>query len=308
MEVYHQPVTPTDTTARVLRPYEYVVRPPIARLLIAIRQHCGVGGTIRPGVRQLAAWMNYASAGRIAPLLAQLAMDGWILYDGSTGTITLLADADGAITHCDQEATTDDEHPITDGDQEAITDGDRPIPDGDRPRPITFRDRVKRRQEAIHYPITPRDRFEARMVDHDLAAADHDLDSAAAHENLPCAAESITPSDRLCAASQAAVLRVMVELGAEPAVVADALARRPDYTPEQVRDLYAWCQRRIQRSEGALGEGIFFHALRAGQLAPPSAAPAAPPDWHKYTSSDDYGGLFRLGSDTSDLDLVGGAP
>jgi hypothetical protein len=73
-------------------PYAYEVIPPIGRLLGAISDHCSVGGTIRPRNRTLAEWANYASAGHIAPLLDQLACDGWILYDRTTGLITLLYD------------------------------------------------------------------------------------------------------------------------------------------------------------------------------------------------------------------------
>jgi hypothetical protein len=73
-------------------PYAYEVIPPIGRLLSAISDHCSVGGTIRPRNRTLAEWANYASAGHIAPLLDQLACDGWILYDRTTGLITLLYD------------------------------------------------------------------------------------------------------------------------------------------------------------------------------------------------------------------------
>ena len=96
-------------------------------------------------------------------------------------------------------------------------------------------------------------------------------------------------------------VRVMAELGADAAIIAAALAARPDYSPRQVQTLWAWCADRIARSEGRLGEGIFFHALRSGQLAP---ARAAPIDFTGYAND----GLFRLGSDLADLEPVGTAP
>jgi len=75
-----------------LSPYTYRYMPPIGRLLIVIGEHCGVGGTIRPGNRQLAAWMGNTSCGHIPALLDRLAFDDRILYDPRTGLITLLCD------------------------------------------------------------------------------------------------------------------------------------------------------------------------------------------------------------------------
>jgi hypothetical protein len=69
----------------------------------------------------------------------------------------------------------------------------------------------------------------------------------------------------------------MAELGADDRIIADALTARPDYTATQVRNLWGWCQVRIRRSGGQLTEGIFFHALRSGQLAPPPPDSASPP-------------------------------
>lgn len=299
MTVYHEAVTPTDTPARQMRPYEYVVRPPIARLLQAIRAHCGVGGTIKPGVRTLAAWMNYASAGRIAPLLAQLAQDGWILYDGIS--ITLLAELDGAITPGDQEVTGDDPEAITPCDRGAestnsgaITGGDRGTEATDSEAPITSRDRASRHQNAQLRAITPRDRIAVRMVDHDLAAAESDSEiSAAALKILPCAADSITPGDRSTPTAQ-----LLTNLGANASIIVEALTARPDLTPQQVADTYAWHAWRRERSGGRLGEGAFFTAIAEGHIHAP------PPDPNGSIAVERYAGddLYRLGSDVSDLD------
>lgn len=68
----------------------------------------------------------------------------------------------------------------------------------------------------------------------------------------------------------------MAELGAEPAIIADALQARPDWTPQQVQQRWAYDQRRISASDGKLTEGVFYHALRCGQLAP---ARRAEVDW-----------------------------
>lgn len=301
MTSYHETMTPTDTVARQLRPYEYVVRPPIARLLLAIRQHCGVGGTITPGVRTLATWMNYASAGRIAPLLAQLAQDGWILYDGASGCITLLAELDGAITPGDQQGSDDDDEAITPGDRDAestdsgaITGRDHPITDGDHAQPITPGDRAFWRQSGESGAITPRDRSRGHMVDHDLAAAESDTEiSAAALKILPCAADSITSGDRLTPAAQA-----LANLGANASIIADALKAQPDLTPQQVADTYAWHAWRRERSAGRLGEGAFFTAIAEGHIHAPPPSPDGPIAIERYAGDD----LYRLGSDVSDLD------
>lgn len=77
----------------------------------------------------------------------------------------------------------------------------------------------------------------------------------------------------------------MVELGAEPPIIADAFTSRPDWTAEQVRARWAFDQERIAASGGRLNDGVFFHALRRGQLAPPRRDPAS--DWHALAPPDD---------------------
>lgn len=314
MEVYHQGVTPTGTTTRTLYPYEYVVRQPIARLLRAIDRNCGVGNTIRPGVRQLAEWAGYASAGLVSPLLRQLDEDGWIAYDGATGSITQLADPSQPasevdaepINHVDPAPINPPDRPINHVDPTPINDADRPINFKDRPKSINFADRVQRRLQAKQPPINHADRFRGRMVDHDLvAAADHDQDSAAAPENLPsCGDDPISTVDRLCPAAQA-----LTELGTAARHIESALRSRPDLTPQQVRDTWAHFDARRKRGRVNDDMGAFYSAIARGEIhsAPPTETPAAI-DWQSYARRDDYGGLFRLGSDTSDLDLPGGAP
>jgi hypothetical protein len=309
MEGYHGSVTPTDTPTRKLRPYEYVVRPPIARVLIAICQHCGIGGTIQPGVRQLAVWANFASAGRISPLLHQLATDGWILYDPESGTITLLADPDGPIPEGDR--------PISDGDQDAIPEGDRPISDGDRGsitaadqvipgadqaipardrfRVISPRDRRMRQQDAEEDSITSRDRIVPRMEDHDLAATDRESDSAAATKTLPCEAESITLGDRSPAAEALAALGFV-----NAKIIAQALAARPDVTAEHVDATWAEHLRRAGEEGEAKARATFCSAIRTGDFRAPAPPPSRGPiDAQRYLGGA-YGDLFRLGSDDAD--------
>lgn len=77
----------------------------------------------------------------------------------------------------------------------------------------------------------------------------------------------------------------MAELGAHPRIIGDALAARPDWTPQQVRDRWSYDQERIAASGGRLTEGVFFEALRAGQLAPPPRSAAV--DWSAYAEGDE---------------------
>lgn len=275
-QAYHKSVTPTDTTTRALRPYEYVVRPPIARLLIAIRQHCGIGGTIQPGVRQLASWMNYASAGRIAPLLQQLALDGWILYDGSSGCITLLADTEVAITERDHS----DDEVITERDQlddEVITPRDQDVS-------ITERDRAPRRPSALLTAITRRDRSTPRMEDHVLAAADQSHDSAAANINhVPCAADSITPRDRLPPLDAA-----LYDLGADdPTLRAEILETHPELTLDALASQWLLAQDRERSGYTPNARALLFGTLRKPGGWLHGRATSGAVDWGAYAAPDD---------------------
>jgi hypothetical protein len=249
-------------------PYAYEVIPPIGRLLSAISDHCSVGGTIRPRNRTLAEWANYASAGHIAPLLDQLACDGWILYDRTTGLITLLYDpAAGSID----------------------PDADQMIPAG-----ITFEedeesalipspDRRFAHQNAVGDFDPAMDQTAQCMEDHVLVAAALDSESAAARSKIPCAADSIPPMDHRVV--------LLSELGTAPKLIAKALTKRPDLTPGQIRATWSHFEPRIKA--GLCSAGAFHAAIANGQIhaAPPD--PAAPIDPQSYAGRDDV----MLGSD-----------
>ena len=250
-------------------PYAYTVIPPIGRLLDAIRAHCGVGGTIRPGNRTLAEWANYASAGHIAPLLDQLACDGRILYDRDTGLITLLSDPDAGSG----DPVVDQSIPA--GIDSAIDPESAPIPS---------RDRVFALSDAEYESIPRRDQLAPRMEDHVLVAAAENQDSAAARYTLPCSDELIPSRDHPAAL-------MLAELGADEAIIADALTARPDLAVSQVRATYAHFEPRIKAGRCTIG--AFFKAIRRGQLH------TAPPDPEKPIDPAAYSGQpgYELGSD-----------
>lgn len=269
--VYHTRAigaTGADESAHPPR-YRYVVVPPIERLLIAIGDHCGVGGTIRPRNRQLADWANYASAGHISPLLDQLACDGWILYDRATGLITLLFDP--AIGSVD---------PASD---QVIPAGIDSEDDADSAL-IPTRDRLSRQQDAEYESIPTRDQNTQRMEDSCLAAA-LDSESAAARYKLPCGDESIPTRDQTAAAL------VMAELGTNAKLRAQALAARPDLTPQQVRDTWAHFEPRIAAKRCTVG--AFHAALANGEIHPAPPDPDRPIDPAAYADKPGY----ALGSD-----------
>lgn len=285
--VYHDYATCTDTIDDV-GPYDYIVRPPIGRLLAAIQDHCGVGGTIRPGVRQLAQWMNYASAGRVAPLLAQLVTDGRILYDGANGCITLLAD------------------PTDDVDDDAITASDRVV-DHDGAAPATHdvfghydADHDGRSLDVIDRP---------HMVDHDLTAAGDRKNPVVVKYKLPCADETITIRDRpppdvdTIAPSASPQTTMVVDdvdallysLGADRAIVVDAA--RHEWTVDEVQARHTYDLARMAKND-RMTIGVFFHAIRHGHRAPRSSRGLVPAD---YAGRSD----FVLGSAPPEVDAPG---
>jgi len=254
-------------------PYAVTTIPPIGRLLDAICAHCGVGGTIRPRNRTLADWANYASAGHITPLLDQLACDGRILYDRTTGLITRLFDP-----------TRDQLIPrgINSEDEE----------ENDDSALIPSRDRDLGQQDAENESIPRRDQNAPHMEDHVLvAAADHDSDSAAARYKIPCSVESIPPRDQNAA-------RFLAEKGADEVIITDAFTVRPDLTLSQVRDTWAHFEPRIKAKRCTIG--AFFKAIRRGQLH------SAPPDPQRPLNPESYADdpAFKLGSDTSPPDTA----
>lgn len=258
--------------SRTPNPYAYEVIPPIGRLLSAISDHCGVGGTIRPRNRTLAEWANYASAGHIAPLLDQLACDGWILYDRTTGLITLL---------CDPAAGSID------------PDADQSIPAGitfeedEESALIPSRDRRFAHQNAAGDFDPAMDQMAQCMEDHVLVAA-LDSESAVVRTKIPCAADSIPPMDHRVV--------LLSELGTAPKLIAKALTKRPDLTPGQIRATWAHFEPRIKA--GLCSAGAFHAAIANGQIhaAPPD--PAAPIDPQSYAGRDD----IMLGSDLPPAD------
>lgn len=91
-------------------------------------------------------------------------------------------------------------------------------------------------------------------------------DSAAAHESSTTGgsggdAEIDQVIDRTHPAAQ-----ILAEFGADPAIIAEALAARPDLTPQQVRDTWEHFQRRIAAGRVNPDAGAFFSAIRSGQL------------------------------------------
>lgn len=273
---YPDIVTGESRPARPLKAYEYISTPPIQLILDAIAAHCGVGGTIRPGVRRIAAWANYASAGRVSPILDQLAADGWIAYDPATGLITLLEDPNGGV----------------------ITERDRWIADESESAdsaPITPCDRDEWQQEADGGSITARDRSTQCMEDSCLTTTL--IESAVVKTQIPCGAESIPTRDH-------PILLLLIELGLTPGpgVFERGMAAR-DWTPQQTRDLYEYNKPRIENSGGKKHWGIFWTAFMAGELAPVRPDPQRPIDTAAYASDS----LYRMGSNTSGQDAEAAA-
>ena len=56
MESYHASATPSVAPRAKLLPFQYIASPPPAEVFKVILEHCGVGGTFAPGVRQLSLW------------------------------------------------------------------------------------------------------------------------------------------------------------------------------------------------------------------------------------------------------------
>lgn len=265
-EVYH-----TSDTAQS-NPYAYTVVPPIGELLTIICEDRSVGGCFRPGNRWLANRMGYRSASQIPYLLSQLACDGWISYDSTSGVIMLLRDprepeTDQAIRSPDRsmEQITDD---TFDDDSVVIDPIDRDIalPDAE-----CTSDQLSRS-------------IPQRMEDSCLAAADSESDSAAARYKYHAAQKPISPPDHPAAL-------ILAELGTAPKLIAKALAKRPDLTPEQIRATWSHFEPRIKAE--LCTAGAFHAAISNGQLH------AAPPDPDRPLDPATYANKpgFALGSD-----------
>ncbi len=296
---YHEFATPT--VAPPLRPYEFVARPPIAFVLDAIVDHCGMGGSITPGVRELAKWAG-VSAGQISPILYQLADDGWILYDGRVITLVrhpdLVADqlgADGTDLGADQESDLESDRPDLATDRIDQT-RDRPDLAKDRFGISSAVNGTVVRQTTAKNSDLAKDRFRGRMVhvSHEQQQS-LDQDSAAATKrHVPCAAQNDQQPDRV-----SPVVQALLEVGTNSKIIAKALAARPQLTAQEVRDTWSWHQWRIERSGGTKGDGVFFEAISCGQVhaAPPNSD--APIDTCRYVGpGSSYGGLFISGGAT----------
>jgi len=258
-----------------LRPYQFIGTPAISLLLDAIAAHCLVGELIAPGVRQLAEWAG-VSEGCVSPCLRQLVRDGWIDYDGRT--IMLLIAPDQCVDR-EGDQTVDRE-----GDQAADRVTDQCV------------DRALPAQPNAAYRVSNRDRVETgRMVSiinkQQQVAVVRDFGGMQGGDKQSAGGGS--RADRLQSAAE-----VMAELGANWKIVKDAFAARPDWTAQQVRDRWEYDQRRIVASYGRLNEGVFFTALRCGELAPTRADPTQPLDPASYAGDP----AFKLGSDVSPPD------
>lgn len=298
MESYHASATPSVAPRAKLLPFQYIASPPPTEVFKVILEHCGVGGTFAPGVRQLSLWSG-VSRGLITDCLRQIAEKGWILYDGRNITLLRHPDEDDASDRSGDRSHCDESEEVIDQviDQATATPArDR---SGDRSRaasPILAAvQRVALRQNGHG----PSDRSPDRSG---LTDSDPPLDPPMVHDYLtatsPVVVERVSTTggsggslrdDRSIDRSHPAA-QIMAELGADGAIIADAFLARPGWTPQQVRDRWAYDQRRIALSDGHLTEGVFFHALRCGQLAPAREGPQLDPA--AYANRDG----FTLGS------------
>lgn len=295
MASYHENATPT-ATARPLRRFESISVPPIRLILDAILAHCGIGGTIAPGVRVLGEWSG-VTLGLISGCLRQLDAEGIVLYDGRN--ITLLVDPDAEPetdrspdrSHCDEPEEVIDQV-IDQPDQPSSSDrsGDRSLSQSPLLAAIH---RVQTRWNGDR----PSDRSPDRSA---LLGSDPPLDPPMVHDYLAAADSAAalkTSTNRGVQGGESAIdhladrhpaALILAELGADDVIIADALAARPDLTPAQVRNSWAHFEARI--AAGRCDAGAFFAAIRKGKLH------AAPRDIRldpaQYAGDD----LYLLGS------------
>lgn len=264
----------TPQPPRPLGPYEWVATPPIQLILNAICELLVVGGSAAPGVRQLAEIAG-VSRGMVSDNLRQLAIDGWIAYDGRY--ITLLR-------HPDEAHDQSDVHPDEVIDQSDVR-SDQAIDQSDVHSAATMPALAPRRvlvpDVALSESARPTDR--SRPSDspppynppmeyiHVAATA-----AAATQRNSIGGSGGPSQNDQPADHPAAAVMR---QYGADGKIVNKALMARPDYTPDQVHALWAWQEQRRAQNPN-LGPGIFFTSLAAGQLAPTARSAAV--DWAAY--------------------------
>lgn len=254
-----------------LRPYQFIGTPVTTLVLDAIVDHCQVGGCITPGVRGLAAWAD-VSLGVVSDCLKVLVKDGWISYDGRV--IMLLRHPDRCT---DQTSPQGDRR---------VDQNDRCIDQESADRCI---DQDVFRSTLPNSDIDRRvDQFERDMVLTTTRILESESEVAVVDSG------GMQGGDQRADRSQGAA-QLMAELGANPKIIADAYAARADWTAQQVRARWEYDQKRIAASDGKLNEGVFFTALRGGELAPARPDPTQPIPVAAY--ADDPG--FALGSDTS---------
>jgi hypothetical protein len=283
-----------DESARspvVRNPFAYEVIPPIGRLLDVIIEHLRIGGCFRPGNRQLADWLGYASAGQMPYLLSELACKGWISYDRDSRLITLLRNYTSdlpirSIDHFSDELASEDDA------LEAIDPMDQRSVEQIDSAPICRIDRDFDEQDT-ESEIDLSNRSILQCMESLVTTTESLQELVVVNEiKIPCRDETIDPIDR-------PTVLLLSELGATPGpgVLPRVLAAR-EWTPQQIRDRWEYDQERIKKSDGKLHIGIFWTALMAGQLAPARPDPDRPIDPASY--ADKPG--FALGSDLAPPD------
>lgn len=246
------PTAPAVAPFRRLGYYESISTPPIQLVKNAIFAQAVIGDRIAPGIRVLSD-QSGVSRGMISECLYQLDREGWIVYDGRT--ITLVRDpdvepeGDRSIDRSPDSAAID----RSIDQKRAPKTSDRSI---DRSH---CDERDQPQQDAVKLR-TSRDRVQNVCM-----------------ESLITTTSSLDPVVVETSRARA----VMAKLGAEPPIITDAFASRPDWTAEQVRARWTFDQERIAASDGRLNDGVFFHALRRGQLAPQPRTV----DWGTYVQA-----------------------
>lgn len=306
VQPHHTTDSVTPTATPLLRPYEFIARPPIAFVLDAIVDNCGLGGSITPGVRSLAEWAG-VSAGQITPILRQLADDGWILYDGRVITLVRHPDqADDQLSPDEIDLGADHEDDLTPDRTDLAADRfdqakDRPDLGKDRFGVQSGANGTGMRRTAPNRSDLAKDRFRGHMV-HVSLQQQQSLDqdpAAATKRHVPCAADFDQAPDRPNPAAQ-----LLAELGVNKKLIARGLAKRPDLTAQEVQTTWAHFQARERGGRVRDALAAFSEAIADGQIysAPPD--PERPIDPAAYAGDDQ----FRAGGDVSDLEQAEETP
>lgn len=305
MEGYHNSTTSTVTPPadRRLGPYEYVATPPIQLVLNVILDRVDVGGCITPGVRQLADWSG-VSRGQITAHLRQLDSDGWIAYDGRVIMLIRHPDESEGDRSVDR-SPCENAHDVIDQliDQpESAPECDRSV-DRSLAQPLADRTTVRQHGPACDDRSTDRSAFHPDphgIMTHEqqqtpVAVDLNEIPSGGMQGGGVCD----RPADRSPAA------RLLAELGADEAIIADALRAVPGLTPQQVRDTWDWHAWRRERAPH-LSEGVFFAAIRQGHIHAPPPDPRRPIAVETYLQADPA--WYRRGDDLRDLPVAPPGP